>query len=186
MANNHMAESFRQRQPQQTSSHKMNKTLLIIISLWTSAITMSAQSFTDHLTQKVEGHGTVTVHQDSLIDNLVNGKVKASTVAEPKEDSNDSPVTHTGKKIRARGYRIQVYWGGSTTNDKTKAQYAGLKVTSAFPELQSYTTFESPNWRCRVGDFVSRQEASDFLDKLKDARVVQNAIIVKSEVLIYQ
>ena len=28
---------------------------------------MSAQSFTDHLTHKVEGQGTVTVHQDSLI-----------------------------------------------------------------------------------------------------------------------
>ena len=147
---------------------------------------MSAQSFTDHLTHKVEGQGTVTVHQDSLINNLVNGKAKAATSAETNEDGNVTPSAHTGKKIKARGYRIQVFWGGSTTNDKAKAQHAGLKVTSAFPELQAYTTFESPNWRCRVGDFVSHQEASDFLDKLKDARVVNNAIIVKSEVLIYQ
>ena len=88
--------------------------------------------------------------------------------------------------MKARGYRIQVYWGGSTRTDEANAKRAGAKVTTLFPELQAYTTFESPNWRCRVGDFVTRQEASDYLSKLKEARLAKDAIIVKSEVLIYQ
>lgn len=162
----------------------MKKILCFILTLWTCTITMSAQSFTEHLKSKVEGQGTVTVHQDPLIDNLVNGAKQASSAK--KDEKKDYRLTLPGKKVKARGYRIQVYWGGSTLNDKTKAQYAGLKVTSAFPELQAYTTFESPNWRCRVGDFVTRHEAAEYLSKIKDARLSQqNAIIVKSEVLIY-
>jgi hypothetical protein len=79
-----------------------------------------------------------------------------------------------------------VYWGGSTRTDQTNAQRAGTRVATIFPELSVYTTFESPNWRCRVGDFVTRKEADDYLDKLKSARLAQGAIIVKSEVYVYQ
>ena len=88
--------------------------------------------------------------------------------------------------MKARGYRIQVFWGGSARIDQTNAQRMGTRVTTLFPELQAYTTFESPNWRCRVGDFVTRQEAADYLKKLKDAKLTDDAIIVKSEVIIYQ
>ena len=80
--------------------------------------------------------------------------------------------------------------------DELAAQYEAekiLKVTmevgevsTIVPELQVYTSFESPNWRCRVGDFVTRQEANDYLNKLKEARLGQGAIIVKSEVYIHQ
>jgi len=145
---------------------------------------MSAQEFIDHLTSKAMGQGTVTVHQDTLLDDIVNGKKQF--VPEKKEDKKDLPGLQTGKKMKARGYRIQVYWGGSTRTDEANAKRAGAKVTTLFPELQAYTTFESPNWRCRVGDFVTRQEASDYLSKLKEARLAKDAIIVKSEVLIYQ
>lgn len=162
----------------------MKKILCFILSLLTCTIYTYGQSFTDHLKSKVEGQGTVTVHQDPLIDCMVNGTKHASF--DKKDEKKDTKLVQTGKKIKARGYRIQVYWGGSTLNDKTKAQYAGTKISLAFPELQAYTTFESPNWRCRVGDFVTRNEAAEYLSKIKEAKLTQqNAIIVKSEVLIY-
>lgn len=145
---------------------------------------MSAQTFTEHLTSKAVGQGTVTVYQDSILDDMVNGKKQF--VHEKKEEKKDLPSIPKGKKMKARGYRIQVYWGGSTRSDQTNAQRAGNRIATVFPELQVYTTFESPNWRCRVGDFVTRQEASDYLNKLKEARLGQGAIIVKSEVYIHQ
>ena len=162
----------------------MKKLLSLTLILLLCTITMSAQNFTDHLKSKVAGQGTVTVHQDSIIDDMVNGKKQF--IPEKKDDKRDLPGIQRGKKTRARGYRIQVYWGGSTTTDEANARRAGARVTTVFPELQAYTTFGSPNWRCRVGDFATREEAYEYLDKLRDAHLSQGAIIVKSEVLIYQ
>jgi hypothetical protein len=160
------------------------KQLLSLTLLLLCTITMSAQNFTDHLKSKVAGQGTVTVLQDSIIDDMVNGKKQYTP--EKKETTKDLPGIQKGKKTRARGYRIQVYWGGSSRTDETNARRAGTRVTAVFPELQAYTTFDSPNWHCRVGDFATREEANEYLDKLREAHLAQGAIIVKSEVVIYQ
>lgn len=162
----------------------MKRLLILTVTILTCAITISAQNFTDHLTSKTAGQGTVVVHQDSILDDMVNGKKQF--IPEKKEEKKELPTIHKGKRTKARGYRIQVYWGGSTRTDQINAQRAGNKVSTLFPELQVYTTFESPNWRCRVGDFVTRQEADEYLKKIRETRLSQGAIIVKSEVLIYQ
>lgn len=158
----------------------MKRLLIFTCSIMLGVITTSAQTFIDHLTNEVVGQGTVTIHQEAALNDMVNGKKQF--VPEKKEEKKD-PI---GKKVKARGYRIQVYWGGSTRSDQAKAQHAGTQVSNIFPELHAYTTFESPNWRCRIGDFVTYQEAADYLKKLKDANLSQGAIIVKSEVFIYQ
>ncbi len=142
-----------------------------------------AQTFTEHLEQTSAGQGTVTLTQDPRLTEIVNGAdIEMASDEAPKNDFS----MHIGKRQRLKGYRIQVYWGGSTRADQTNAQRAGTRVSTIFPELRVYTTFESPNWRCRVGDFVTRKEADDYLDKLKSARLAQGAIIVKSEVYVYQ
>ena len=46
---------------------------------------VTAQSYTDHLQKKVQGHGTVTVNQSKEIDDLVNGKVQLTT---PKQNTS--------------------------------------------------------------------------------------------------
>ena len=156
---------------------------LLSITLFTlmCTITMSAQDFIDHLTRKEAGQGTVTVHQDSLLDDIVNGKKQY--VPEKKDTPS---LQASGKRMKARGYRIQVYWGGSARTEEANAKRAGARVTSLFPELQAYTTFESPNWRCRVGDFVTHQEAAEYLKKIKESRLSRDAIVVKSEIFIHQ
>ena len=144
---------------------------------------MSAQDFTEHLQSTVSGQGTVTVHQDSILNDMVNGK-KQFVPEKKKEEKEGTIGISIGKKTRARGYRIQVYWGGSTRTDQANAQRAGARIMAVFPELHAYTTFESPNWRCRVGDFRTREEANEYINKMKEARLAQGAIIVKSEVFV--
>ena len=160
----------------------MKRFLSITLTLFMCAITMSAQNFIKHITSNVAGQGTVTVHQDTLIDNIVNGKKQY--VPEKKDEKKDIVVPR-GKKLKARGYRIQVYWGGSARTEQTNAQRAGARITSVFPELQAYTSFESPNWRCRVGDFATREEAESYLRKINDAKLSKGATIVRSEVFIH-
>lgn len=162
----------------------MKRFLSFVSLVFLCVATLSAQEFLDHLTSKEAGQGAVTIHQDPRLDDIVNGKKQF--VQEKKEDKTDLTIAHTGRKVKARGYRIQVYWGGSARADQANAQRAGTRVTALFPELRSYTTFESPNWRCRVGDFATHQEATEYLNKLKEARVSRDAIVVKSEIYIYQ
>lgn len=162
----------------------MKRLLSIALTLLMCVITMSAQDFIKHITSNVAGQGTVTVHQDTLIDNIVNGKKQY--VPEKKDEKRDIPSIPTGKRIKARGYRIQVYWGGSARAEQANAQKAGAKITTVFPELQAYTTFETPNWRCRVGDFVTYKDAEAYLKKINEAKLSKRATIVKSEVYIYQ
>ena len=52
----------------------MKRLLSLTLSIFLCTLTMSAQGFIDHLTSKAAGQGTVTVHQDTLLDDLVNGK----------------------------------------------------------------------------------------------------------------
>ncbi|MBR0045487.1 MAG: SPOR domain-containing protein [Bacteroidaceae bacterium] len=163
----------------------MKRLLALTLSILLCTITMSAQTFTEHITSNNAGEGTVIVHQDSILDDMVNGKKQY--VPEKKEGKREIPgVIPKGKRTKARGYRIQVYWGGSTSADQTKAQRAGTRVTAIFPELRAYTTYESPHWRCRVGDFGTYKEATEYLGKIRTTSLSQDAIIVKSEVFIYQ
>lgn len=150
-----------------------------------------AQSFTDNLTRKVEGQGEVTLVQDQQITELINGNgtaIGSTSTADRTTglDGDTFPTAPVGKKTKVRGFRIQVYWGGSQRTDQSKAQMAGVKVTTTFPELQAYTSFESPHWRCRVGDFLTRDDANEYLHKLREAGLAAEAIIVSSEVFTYK
>lgn len=147
--------------------------------------------FMDHIQEEVQGQGTVSVLQDQRLTDIVNGDSSQDEKTTPVESANkraddDIPGVRTGKKVKVRGYRIQVYWGGSQRTDHSKAVRAGNIITSVFPELQAYTSFESPHWRCRVGDFTTRQDAAEYLHKLREANLGSDAMIVRSEIFVYQ
>lgn len=134
------------------------------------------KKFLDHVEAK-DGKASVVINQDARLLSIVNGD----------NYNPDAKHTITVNKVvtkqKLKGYRIQVYWGGSKQSEKSKAQAEGYKVTAMFPELSAYTTFESPHWRCRVGDFASQKDAEEFLRKIKAAKIVSNPIIVKSEII---
>lgn len=142
------------------------------------------ETFVDHITNTENGPGVVTINQDARLTDILNGD-KQLRVATTRERVERIPGVQTGKKIKARGYRIQVFWGGSNRSDQSNAQRAGSKVTSIYPELHAYTSFEAPHWRCRVGDFATRDEAEAYYNKIRSARIVSDIMIVKSEVYVY-
>ncbi|MCR5312193.1 MAG: SPOR domain-containing protein [Bacteroidaceae bacterium] len=151
------------------------RTLLVLSFLLIQAAfsILGAQTFTQKLTTKTKG--SVTLHQDQRLTDIING---VNTIS--------SDNSQTGKKIKARGYRIQVHFGGSSHADKAKAAKAGNDVTKVFPELQSYIKYESPNYRCTVGDFTTKEDAEEYLNKIKEAGLGRNAMVVRHEIIIYQ
>lgn len=151
-----------------------------------------AQYFTEHLTaQGGAGSGTVTLTQDQRLTNLIDHGVPGThtnstgTVNETDNSNNDNaPAATPAPKKKMRGFRIQMYWGNAQRSDQEKADQMGARVTALYPELEAYTDFSSPHWRCRVGDFTSRDEAAEYLPKLR--RLSSDAMIVISEIYVDQ
>lgn len=87
-------------------------------------------------------------------------------------------------RVRQTGYRIQIYTGGNSHQDKNKAYNIGAKCRRAFPELSSYPRFMSPRWICRVGDFRTREEALKYVGKIRARGISREAHVVRCEVLL--
>ncbi len=157
---------------------RLRKYILTLAALLAAAA-VDAQGFIDHVESSAAGEGSVSVVQDQRLTNIINGQAGLDDVKE-----NDDFDVQVVRRQKVRGYRVQMFWGGSSRADQQKAQRIGTQVTSVFPELEAYTTFDSPHWRCRVGNFTTRQEAAQYLTKLR--RISKDAMIVRSEVFVYQ
>lgn len=146
---------------------------------------VGAQVFTDHLTaQGGEGTGTVTITQDQRLTNRINNGVTPTIVTLADSAGNNNGATAQVPKKKMRGFRIQMYWGNAQRSDQKKAEQMGERVTALYPELEAYTDFSSPHWRCRVGDFTSRDQAAEYLPKLR--QLSSDAMIVISEIYVEQ
>lgn len=109
-------------------------------------------------------------------DSISFGAQSDSSMLKAKQDS--VPV----KRIRVNGFRVQVYYGGNNQKSKQDAIKMAEKVKIWFEDLPVYTTFSSPRWTCRVGDFQTREEAMELLTTMRETGRFPRAIIVKSKI----
>ena len=94
----------------------------------------------------------------------------------------EAPVVDMSKKVMRRsyktnGYRVQVFAGGNSRNDKIKAQQAGNAVKAAFPSQPIYVHFYSPRWICRMGNYRTYDEANAILQQVKKLGYKQACIV---------
>ena len=78
---------------------------------------------------------------------------------------NSKKVMVNSKKVS--GYRIQVFAGSNTRNDRTKAQEVGQKLKKEVPGQPIYVHFYSPRWVCRFGNFKKKDDAENMLKRVK-------------------
>jgi hypothetical protein len=60
------------------------------------------------------------------------------------------------------GFRIQVM----NTPDRNKVYDAKVKIYQAFPDWKPYLLYQAPNYKLRVGDFKTEEEAQAALQQL--------------------
>jgi len=170
--------------------------LLLIFFCISCPLSVTAQqTFTEHLTRHVAGEGTVILHQDAEIEALVNNPSKlASThrftpLGKTATDSvaTADPTKHitNGHRTYTVGYRIQVYAGGNNRQSKAEAHRMANLVRSTFGDIPVYTKFNSPRWVCQAGDFKTREEANEQLQKMRATSYFGEASIVKSKIAVY-
>jgi len=167
--------------------------IVSVIALMLGLSMQAQQKFTNHLTEpQKDGEGQVVLVQDAEIEALVNGPNNSSNLSNATSGRRGVDSTRVlrkkinipvGKRVRLRGYRIQVYAGGNTRQGKLEAQRAEHSVHSHFPEMAVYTSFMSPRWVCRVGDFTTIEDAQKMLKQLRQVGGFREASIVKSTIM---
>lgn len=177
-----------------------------ILLLQFSVVSFAQELYTDYLQKARPGRGTVVLHQSKTITDLINGmarKVPGTQNKVGNVSKTDSLMqtavqnvagdslaltdasANMGQRVRANGYRIQVFSGGNSRNAKNEAGMIGKRVQSLFPGVKVYTQFISPHWKCRVGDFRTYEEASELFMRMKETQSFKEAVIVKSKINVY-
>lgn len=184
----------------------MTKLLITFCLFVGGSIGLWAQStFTEHLTKSVPGKGTVILHHDAIIERLVNG-LPVSPSLNGNLGGGETDVNGTGQnadesivggnaygaegslsdvpKMKVNGYRIQVYAGGNSRSARQEALKVAARVKGLFSEHSVYTLFQSPRWVCRMGDFRTQEEAITVLQQLRAKGMFDEAVVVRSKVLV--
>lgn len=144
----------------------MKKTgLIVFLLLFTVLASAQQTTLVQVLERDVPGKGTIRVESDIRLDSLI------GTVSEAE----------SGTKIKAKGYRIQVFAGNNTRASKERANEVDRYIRSKYPELPVHTEFKNPRWLCTVGDFLYYEEAYDVLRKLKKETPYKGMIILRNQ-----
>jgi hypothetical protein len=95
---------------------------------------------------------TMPINKDSL-----------TMSAEPRVTQLQNKYIELNKlKQSSAGYRIQIHFG----NEREKAKDIKTKFLQAFPDIPAYDSYQSPNFRVRVGDYRSKLEAAKYLKQI--------------------
>lgn len=144
----------------------MKKLIVLFYTLLFTALASAQQTtLVQVLERDVPGKGTIRVESDIRLDSLI------GTVSEAE----------SGTKIKAKGYRIQVFAGNNTRASKERANEVDRYIRSKYPELPVHTEFKNPRWLCTVGDFLYYEEAYDVLRKLKKETPYKGMIILRNQ-----
>ena len=147
----------------------MKKTgLLLFLLLFTALASAQQTTLVQVLERDVPGKGTIRVESDARLDSLI------GTVSEAE----------SGTKIKAKGYRIQVFAGNNTRASKERANEVDRYIRTKYPDLPVHTEFKNPRWLCTVGDFLYYEEAYDVLRKLRKETPYKGMFILPNQEII--
>ena len=121
----------------------MKQLIILFSGLLISGIAAAQDS---SLTSNTEGG--VKVVKDSRLDLLVKKQIYINTLA-----------------IRNQpGFRVQII----STNKRNEANDVKAKVMQLYPDYRTYLDYQPPYFKVRIGDFKSREEATELREKLSD------------------
>jgi hypothetical protein len=80
------------------------------------------------------------------------------------ETALDTLSKHNKSVRYINGFRIQIYVG----NVRQEADGAKTYIYQTFPDLNPYVSYSQPTYRVKVGDFMYRSDAEQYLDMIKD------------------
>jgi len=132
----------------------MKHKFFILILFATSAIQAQVKQVTiiDKLEAFVPGEGIIQISCDPKIAGLI------GTLSPDSVDQKSY--------VKTSGFRIQVFMSNDPKAAKVVVDKGSLiKIT--FPEITVYPVYVAPNWKLLAGDFMTKDEADVFKQKLQ-------------------
>jgi hypothetical protein len=93
---------------------------------------------------------TVVVHKDARVDLLIKKQIQI----------NEETTRESRRNIP--GYRIQVI----NSTDRKEVFAVKAKIYQQYPELKVYLVYQPPNYRLKVGNFKTPEDADNYLKQL--------------------
>jgi hypothetical protein len=93
---------------------------------------------------------TTMIKVDPRVDSLIKKQIQINE------------VTTRDSRRNIPGYRIQV----ANSNDRNQVFSIKTKIYQVYPELKPYLIYQPPNYKLRVGNFKTPEEADPYLQKL--------------------
>jgi hypothetical protein len=94
--------------------------------------------------------GGLVVRKDPRIDSLVQKQIEV----------ND--LTTRDARRSVPGFRIQVI----NSPDRNKVYAAKVKIYEQYPDLKPYLLYQAPNYKLKVGNFKTQEEADQAMQQL--------------------
>jgi hypothetical protein len=90
------------------------------------------------------------IYRDPRVDSLIKKQIQINE------------VTTRDSRRNIPGFRIQV----ANTNDRNQVFAIKTKIYQVYPELKPYLIYQPPNYKLKVGNFKTQEEAEPYLQKL--------------------
>lgn len=90
------------------------------------------------------------VFRDPRVDSLIKKQIQINE------------VTTRDSRRNVPGYRIQV----ANSPDRNQVFAIKTKIYQTYPELKPYLIYQPPNYKLKVGNFKTPEEAAPYLQKL--------------------
>jgi hypothetical protein len=100
--------------------------------------------------------GIIEIETDTQITELI-GKPNEQV----KVDTNNYDI------IKINGFRIQIYMGNDPKRSRGEVFEKQTKIRETHSDVETYVSYEAPNWKLLVGDFTTRDEAILFKEVLR-------------------
>jgi hypothetical protein len=109
--------------------------------------------------------GSVVVQKDPRIELLIRKQMEI----------NEETTRETRRSVP--GFRIQVI----NSPDRNKVFAMKTKIYQQFPELKPYLMYQAPNYKLKVGNFRTQEEAEDYQKQL--TRLFPSGVYVVRDII---
>lgn len=112
------------------------------------------------IVDSINATGNIYVNQPEALNSIIRHTYTAE----------DAPANHemTRQASSRSGYRVQIFDDNNPRTASAQAKAAERHIESAFPNMRTYVTFNSPYWRVKAGDFRTRAEAEAAMASIRE------------------
>lgn len=135
---------------------KIRLLLTLVLAVLFSGIAKAQNAGHGDICRHLISSGRVTLIQDTRLTALLGSQPKTYYV-----NGQSDKVT------KVKGFRIRVFSGNQQNTSKNRAYKIQSEIQTKMPDLSTYVTFKTPNWRLMAGDFRTTEEANSMLRVLR-------------------